>query len=74
MIKKDWEKKARLILKGELARHDINYDELAKRLRSISVEASPQNLSNKINRGTFSAAFFLQCLHVVGINNLRIND
>ncbi|WP_241239871.1 DUF6471 domain-containing protein [Silicimonas algicola] len=30
------------------------------------------NIRNKLSRGKFSAAFFLQCLKTVGVTDLRL--
>ncbi|WP_242490037.1 DUF6471 domain-containing protein [Noviherbaspirillum cavernae] len=46
----------------ELARKDIGYKELS---RALEASASMKT-SNKISRGTFSFAFFLQCMRALG--------
>ncbi|MFM9849214.1 MAG: DUF6471 domain-containing protein [Hyphomicrobiaceae bacterium] len=33
-----------------------------------------RNISNKISRGGFTAAFFLQCLIAIGVQSLRLED
>ena len=40
----------------------------------MGIEDSEVNLRNKINRGTFSAAFFLQCLAAMDVNELRLGE
>ena len=72
-VRDNWVKRARNLLKGELARRGIDYEELAKRLKQIGVIDTPDNLRTKINRGTFSAFFLLQALHAVGCKNLNIH-
>lgn len=72
MKDKDWTKEVKGILKSELARQDMSYEELCEKLKSIGVEDKPENINNKINRGTFSAVFFLQCLKAIGSNELRV--
>ena len=49
-----------------------NYIDLAERLESIGVHENSQNLSNKIARGSFSAVFMLQVLHVLGSDRPHI--
>lgn len=72
MVDKEWKDYARGLIKGELARRNINYVELASLLEKVGVHENSQNLSNKIARGTFSAVFFLQVLHVIGCENVEL--
>lgn len=58
----------------ELARKDIGYKELARALKTIcGVNIDPKTLSNKVGRGTFSFAFFLQCMKTLGVDTLELN-
>ena len=70
----DWGDQAGAILRSEMARKRMKYPELAKALAGIGVHDNERNLSNKIGRGTFSAAFFLQCLAAMEIKNLRLDE
>ncbi len=70
----DWGDHAGAILRSEMARKRMKYPELAKALAEIGVHDNERNLSNKIGRGTFSAAFFLQCLAAMEIKNLRLDE
>lgn len=68
-----WELESKRILKAELVRRDIGYKVLSARLAAIGVEVSAGNLSNKINRGKFSFAFFLQCMKAANVETVRID-
>lgn len=68
--KQYWTMHARNLLKGELTRRGVSYADLADRLKQIGVKETPENIRNKINRGTFSAAFLLQALHAIGCKSL----
>ena len=68
----NWKIYAKSLLKSEIARHDLNFIEVSERLKKIGVFETPQNLSNKIARGSFSATFMLQVLHVIGSNELHL--
>jgi len=70
--KKQWTFRARNLIKGELARRGLNYDDLAAKLKQIGVIDSPDNLRTKINRGTFSAAFMLQTLEAIGCKSVDV--
>ncbi len=67
-----WSQRARNLLKGELARRGVTYSDLAVRLKEIGVKETPENIRNKINRGTFSAAFLLQVLQALGARSIDV--
>ena len=70
----DWAERAKGLLKAELKRRNVGYRELADKLTADGSPESERNLANKISRGGFTAAFFLQCLTVIGCQSLRIDD
>lgn len=69
---KDYHALVKNILKAELKRRGVSYRELAERLASIGVHETERNIANKISRGGFSAAFFVQCLDVIGCGGVEI--
>lgn len=69
----DWNKLATNIIKAELARSGIGYEELINRLEAIGVKESYTGIAAKINRGTFSFAFFMQCMKALGVSDIRLN-
>lgn len=74
-IDDEWKARARGILKAELGRRNIKQVELAKLLEdAYGIKETPQSLSNKITRGTFSAVFMLQILGVIGCANLQLSE
>lgn len=73
-IEKEWQDRVRGMLRAELARRNLSYVDLADRLRAIGVEATPKNLSNKIARGMFTAAFFFQCMDAIGCDTIRLRE
>lgn len=60
------------ILKAELKRRGMTYADLVERLAEQGVAETEANLRNKISRGSFTAAFFLQCLIAIGCEYVRI--
>ncbi len=62
----EWETKAANLLKSELKRQGVTYAQLADMIGDKEV-----NIRNKLSRGKFSAAFLIQCLHSIGLNDLR---
>lgn len=70
---KNWNRIASSILKAELARADIGYEELTKRLAKIGVDETYKAVAAKINRGSFTFAFFAQCMEALGITDVRLH-
>lgn len=62
----DWNLEARKVLRMELARRDIGYKKLALLLEKIYISETERSISNKMSRGSFSFAFFLQCMKALG--------
>ena len=63
----DWEAKAANILKAELKRQGVTYAQLAEMIGD-----KEPNVRNKLSRGKFSAAFLIQCLDSIGLQELRL--
>jgi hypothetical protein len=57
-----------------LKRRNISYRELAEKLGAIGIQEAERKIANKISRGGFTAAFFVQCLVAVGCHTLRLED
>ncbi|MDB5823677.1 MAG: hypothetical protein JWR21_2381 [Herminiimonas sp.] len=70
----NWRREARRLLQVELARKDIGYKELSRALESVGVDETAKALSNKINRGTFSFSFFLQCMAALKVDSISFRD
>ena len=69
-----WTERTKRILRGEMKRRGIGYNELATRLNDIGIPENPRNIANKIARGGFSAVFFVQCLVAIGARDVRVDD
>ncbi|WP_287362937.1 DUF6471 domain-containing protein [Mesorhizobium sp.] len=59
-----YKEKAKNILKGELKRRGISYERAA--------HESERNLANKISRGSFTTAFFMMCMDVIGVRQVSL--
>ena len=66
-----YEARAKTALRKAMDDQGVSYDELAAKLRKKGVEISDGGLENKIARGTFSAAFLIQCLDALGLSHLE---
>lgn len=73
-VDKDWQERVKRLLKAELSRRGISYRELAEQLETIGIKDNELNLINKVNRGGFSAAFFIQCMEAIGCRTLRLHE
>ena len=72
-LSEEWKDRVRGILKAEIARRNVKYKDLSVTLEELyGVKESPQNLSNKIARGTFSAIFMFQILEAIGCPEITL--
>ena len=69
----EFETKAKNLLRGELRRKGITTAQLVEKLAAIGIQETERNLNNKISRGGFTAAFFLQCLEAIDVHDLRLS-
>ena len=73
MADAEWNAQVKGMLKAEMKRRNITYDQLAEKLADIGVTENSRNLRNKVSRGGFSAVFLIQCLRAMGCQKLEIN-
>ena len=71
--KTNWEALAANLLKAELKRKGVTYAQLVEKLAGIGVDEKEVNVRNKLSRGKFTAAFFIQCLEAIGTSQLRLD-
>ena len=69
----EWKRNAKNILKAELTRLGVSYDVLVKKLNAIGVDENYNTVNTKINRGTFSFVFFVQCMKALDIKLVRFD-
>lgn len=67
-----WERLVKNLLRAEMMRRGVSYEELAKRLAEVGVTDNAVNLRNKVARGRFTAPFFAQCMVALGVDLLQI--
>lgn len=61
-----WHDKVKRLLKSEIVRRGITHEQLVDLLAEIGVEETKASIDSKMSRGTFSAAFLVQCLIAIG--------
>jgi hypothetical protein len=69
----DWHMEARGVLRAELVRRNIAYKQLAVLLQGIGVPETERSIANKMARGSFSFAFYLQAMKAIGCATVEIN-
>jgi Domain of unknown function (DUF6471) len=69
----DWNKLATNTIKVELVRSGIGYEELIRRLSEMGITESYTGIASKINRGSFSFVFFMQCMKALGNKTIRLD-
>ena len=72
--KTKWVELSQSILKAELKRRNIGYRELAEKLTAMGTPETDRNIANKISRGGFTAAFFIECLVAIGCQTVRLQE
>lgn len=73
MNENEWKSNAKNILKAELTRRGVSYDMLVVKLNAIGVDENYNTVNTKINRGTFSFVFFVQCINALDIKLVRFD-
>lgn len=73
METQDWKASAKNILKAELTRKGVDYETLAQKLQAIGVDENYNSINTKINRGSFTFSFFLQCMTAIGVGDIRLH-
>lgn len=68
----EWQAEVKGMLKAEIKRRNMTYEQLAGKLAEIGVQVDPHVLRNKVSRGGFSAVFFVQCLRALGVLQLNL--
>lgn len=71
---RDWTRFVKGLLRAEMTRRQLGYDDLVDLLAEIGVKESAANLRNKLSRGSFTAIFMVQCLKAMGVTSLRLDD
>ena len=74
MATNSWRMTIQRLLKTEMSRHDVRYQELSERLADIGVEQSADNLRNKVNKGILGADLLLQIVSVLRVKTLNMQD
>lgn len=70
----DWRKLVERLLKAELSKKGIKYQDLSDRLSAVGVDQSADNLRNKINKGILGSDLLFQIIFVLNIKQIKYED
>lgn len=73
-MEKEWSKQATNMIKAELSRKGVTYDQLQEKMAALGIDETANAINVKINRGTFSFVFFMQVMKAIGAKTLRLED
>lgn len=65
-----WRELVSRLIKLEMTKRKLRYEDLSQRLAQYGVSQSADNLRNKINRGIMGADLMLQLVYVLDIRSL----
>lgn len=68
-----WNQHAKHLLQAEMRKRGVGYKQLARLLEDGTRTDSEASLMTRINRGTFSFAFFLEAMRVMGAESVDIS-
>ncbi len=71
---REWTERAKRLVKAELKKADVTYEELATRLSTMGMPETKASVSNKISRGGFPTSFFLATMKAIGRDIVRLDD
>ena len=74
MSEVDFKKEASKIIKIELTKQDLDYEQLVQKMKDIGVDETKANIANKLHRGTFSFAYALQIFKALGLKKLNLEE
>jgi len=70
----DWRNLVQRLLKTELSKKGVKYQDLSDKLSAVGVDQSADNLRNKINKGILGADLLLQIVFVLNIKQIKYED
>ncbi|MFT6898538.1 MAG: hypothetical protein ACJA13_002959 [Paraglaciecola sp.] len=73
-VSADWRQLVQRLLKAEMSKRGVKYQDLSARLSSIGVNQSADNLRNKVNKGILGADLLLQIMYVLNMRRIERDD
>ncbi|MDO6693983.1 DUF6471 domain-containing protein [Aliiglaciecola sp. 3_MG-2023] len=70
----NWRQVVQRIIKAEMSKRGVKYQDLSERLNTIGVVQSADNLRNKVNKGILGADLLLQIVYVLKMRKIERED
>lgn len=70
----DWRQVVQRIIKAEMSKRGVKYQDLSERLAHIGVSQSADNLRNKVNKGILGADLLLQVMVVLNMRKIERDE
>lgn len=70
----EWADRARRLVKAELKRADVTYEELARRLSDLGLPETKASIASKLSRGAFPATFMIATFKAIGCQSVRLEE
>ncbi|WP_088332405.1 DUF6471 domain-containing protein [Lacimicrobium sp. SS2-24] len=61
----NWRQLVQRLIKAQMSRRGVKYQDLSERLTRIGIDQSADNLRNKVNKGILGADLLLQIMFVL---------
>lgn len=62
------------LIKGQLKYRQLSYKDFVEMLNKKGVDCTLSGFTTRLNRGTFSAAFFIQCLDALEYDSSDVKE
>ncbi|MBU2879755.1 MULTISPECIES: DUF6471 domain-containing protein [Aliiglaciecola] len=70
----NWRQVVQRIIKAEMSKRGVKYQDLSDRLNTIGITQSADNLRNKVNKGILGADLLLQIMYVLKMRRIERED
>jgi hypothetical protein len=70
---REWTDRAKRLMKAELKRADVTYEELARRLSEMGFRETKASVASKLSRGAFPTSFFLASMKAIGRQTVSLD-
>lgn len=70
----EWRQLVQRLIKGEMSRRGVRYQDLSTRLLALGINQSADNLRNKVSKGILGADLLLQIMYVLNFRKIDRDD
>lgn len=74
MTQADWRQMLQRLIKAEMSRRGVKYQDLSEKLAEVGVQQSADNLRNKVNKGILGADLLLQIVFVLNVSQIKRSE